>query len=350
MYTRDFSPPIPSPLVKGSPVYGTWNRAFDDVNLVDLSKPLALPLPPFLSRYRLKEWQSFLISNNAWVLSGAIMDLKYMRVTHLSLWDIEKRESLVFRKTLPMGSWRLPRSLSNASVTSKSLGFYLRIHSWLDAELIEIDIDIEERKKRAQFTGRVELDLHTAQTRPFTTCQPIVGKTCMYSSKIAAPVKGDFVFGGRHISMDSSDSSGIFCDYKGYFPYRLKQTWAQGQGRTAAGEAWAFSIVDSQADPACEHREHVLWFKGCAWPLPAIRITRASDTEDSDWVIQDTEGMVDLTFTPRALNVYGNNRFFSRTEYRAPLGVYNGTLVSPSGDTIPVRNIEGVIEYLYLRL
>ncbi len=350
MYTRDFSPPSPSPVVKGKAVHGTWNRAFDDVNLASLAKPLALPFPRFRSTYRLKEWQTFLLSNNSWVLSGAIMDLKYFRVARITLWDIEKREVLNYRKTLPMGSWRLPRSLSNSSVTSSSLGFYVRIHNWLDAELIEIDMDIDHRAKRNSFTGHVEFDLHEARTRPYTSCLPLAGDGCMYSSKIFTPVHGDFVFGGRHISMTPADSGGIFCDYKGFFPYRYRGTWAQGQGRTAEGLAWAFSIADNHIDPSSEHHEHVLWLDGSCHPLPAVRITRAGESVDSDWVIQDTEGMVDLTFTPRAPNSYTKNKILTRTDYQAPLGVYNGQLVSPHGDRIPVRNLEGIIENLYLRL
>lgn len=347
MYVREFSPPVSAPVSKGAPIYGTWDRAFDDINLIHLAK--SFPLPLFNAKNRLKEWQSFNASNEMWHISGLIMDLKRVRIAHCTLWDLENKRLLSYKKTLPYGSWRLPRSLSNSSITSKSLGFYLRIHNWLDADLIEIDIDIKGKKNREGFTGHLEFDFRQSGTRPFTTCQRLVNDSCMYSSKMYSQVKGDFVFNGRHITMQPQESGGIFCDYKAFLPYISSLIWARCHGRTQEGLPWAFSISESPSHADCVHGDQVLWFDKQAYALPAIRITRAGEDENADWVIQDTEGMVDLTFSPRLMENFQIRRPAIRTNYSSPRGVYNGTLVAPTGDKVNIRNAEGILENLIIR-
>jgi hypothetical protein len=71
---------------------------------------------------------------------------------------------------------------------------------------------------------------------------------------------------------------------------------------------------------------------------------------DSDWIIQDVEGMVDLTFTPKVQNRSGVGLIFTSAEFNAPLGCYNGMLVCAWGEKIEVRDLFGMGEKLYLRV
>jgi hypothetical protein len=71
---------------------------------------------------------------------------------------------------------------------------------------------------------------------------------------------------------------------------------------------------------------------------------------ESDWIIQDLEGMVDLVFTPQEQMRTGVNVLVTHTEYETPLGYYNGMLVSSGGEQITVRNLWGMGEKLYLRV
>jgi hypothetical protein len=75
-----------------------------------------------------------------------------------------------------------------------------------------------------------------------------------------------------------------------------------------------------------------------------------ADGVEKDWVIQDVEGMVDLTFTPQEHVRSAFNLFLTRWEYYTPLGFYNGMLVNSEGEQIPVRNLWGLGEKLYLRV
>jgi len=62
------------------------------------------------------------------------------------------------------------------------------------------------------------------------------------------------------------------------------------------------------------------------------------------------EGMVDLTFTPKEFNLSEIGLILTRINFNAPLGYYNGMLVSALGEQIQVRNVFGMGEKLYLRV
>jgi hypothetical protein len=115
------------------------------------------------------------------------------------------------------------------------------------------------------------------------------------------------------------------------------------------GRRIGFSIAENQARETFKNNENALWVDGRLTPLPPVRITMPKGNE-SNWVIQDMEGMVDLTFTPQESIRDVINVIAARVEYDTPLGYYNGMLVNSGGEQIPVRNMWGLGEKLYLRM
>jgi hypothetical protein len=72
--------------------------------------------------------------------------------------------------------------------------------------------------------------------------------------------------------------------------------------------------------------------------------------QENTWVIQDVEGMVDLTFTPKDLNKSGSKLVVTRVDYNIAFGFYNGMLINSDGKQIQIKNLFGIGEKLYLRV
>jgi hypothetical protein len=171
----------------------------------------------------------------------------------------------------------------------------------------------------------------------------------MYAFKVMAPVQGDAIFGGRHISLEPEKTSGIFCDFKGFYPYRMHAAWCAGTGFDPSGRRFGFHIAENQARESYKNNENALWIDGALTPLPPVKITLPGGV-DKEWVIQDMEGMVDLVFTPQEQVRYSTNFIITRTEYDSPIGQFNGAVVNAQGEKIPVKNIWGTCEKVYLRV
>lgn len=349
MYEREVLDPVPSPIKDGDVAAGTWARAFEEVDLLSIRRPFAWPLPRWMRDCRIKEWQAFIVQDDNFYLEMALINVKYLRMAQVSLYDKNTKEQLRFKKIIPLGGWLLPTELYNSSISSRSYGFYFRIHDWLDADMVKVDLDIEATRKRPSFTAHLEFDMDRTKTTPLVVNLLFAEKRPLYVYKGFSSVRGDMVFGGRHVSFNPSQACGIFTDYKGFYPYRMISTWCTAFGFDPDNRSFGFSIVENQAKESFKNNENALWIDGAITYLPPVRITMPEGPE-SDWVIQDLEGMVDLTFTPIEKSKQMFSIILASTDRHSAQGYYNGVLVNSKGENIQVRNLWGLGEDIYFRI
>jgi len=349
MYTREIQKPRVAPIENGVPLTGTWNKAFAQVDLLGIHRPYSWPLPRWVRDNRIKEWESFIVQDDHFFLEALLGNFKLFHLAQVFLYDKETEKNYVYRKMLPGNSWRMPRSLNHALVECHSSHFLFRIHTWLNADTIKLDLDIGAAKRQPAFTAHLAYCLGDGDITPTAVSLNFTERRNMYAYKTLAAVRGDLVLGDRHISLDPAHCTGIFCDYKGFFPYRMRGVYCGGMGFDGEGRRYGFHIVENQARETHKNNENAMWVNGAFTPLPPVRITMPGGVE-SDWVIQDLDGMVDLVFTPKEINRFGVNFLITSGDFIAPIGYYNGALVSSNNEQIQVHNQWGIGEKLYLRV
>ncbi|MCL2007068.1 MAG: DUF2804 domain-containing protein [Treponema sp.] len=350
MYTREIQAPRPTPVENGMPLQGTWTRAFEEVDLLDIHRPYPVPMPRGIRDFRIKEWETFIIQDDRFFLQARLCNLKFFRDAHVFMYDRETNERIEFRKLIPGGGWRLPRGLHNASVDSRSYGFFFRIHSWLDTESIVLELNIKRTRRRPALTAHAKFDLSlgaAGKALPMAVNLLFSERRSMYAYKVMTAVSGDLISGGKHFHLHPAKTSGLFSDFKGFYPYRMRSTWCAGLGFDEKNRRFGFALGENQAKEAFKNNENALWIDGKLTLLPPVKITRGPE---EDWIIQDMEGMVDLVFTPGepSRNIE-NFLFFSSDNERAP-GYFNGHFLSSEGEELTMRNVWGTCEKLYLRV
>jgi hypothetical protein len=349
MYTRELRTPQDTPIENGVPVQGTWTSAFKEVDLLSIQWPYRFPLPRSLLDTRVKEWESFIIQDERFFLQAILANIKFYRMAQVFLYNKESKEKTKYLKIIPLGGWKLPWNLYNSAIDSHSMGFFFRIHSWLDADIVGVDLDIAAKPRRPALTVHLTYDLHRGKTTPLVVNLGFSERRCLYAYKALAAVHGDLVFGGKRISLDPARTSGFFFDVKGFYPYPMSSTWCTASGFDKEGRRIGFTVAENQTRENRRNNENALWIDGELSPLPAVRITMPGGTK-ADWIIQDLEGMVDLVFTPQEQQRSGYNIILSRAEVENPLGYYNGMLMSAGGEQIQVHNLWGTGEKIFLRV
>jgi hypothetical protein len=348
MYTREILPPRASPVEDGTPLTGTWDRAFEKVDLLEIRRPYGYPMPRWARDWRIKEWQHFIVQDGRFSLDAIFSNLKLYTLIQITLYDKENGEKFFFRR-INAGGKQLPQSLSNSSIDSHSSHFFFRIHSWLDADTVKLDINIEAMRKKPPLTVHLAYNLNSQEVTPMAVSMGVSERRIIYAYKTFAPVRGDMVFGKDHVSLKQESCSGVFCDYKGFFPYGMNSKYCSGMGFNEENRRFGFHIAENQTKEPNKNNENALWLDGKLTPLPPVLITMPGGPE-ADWVIQDVEGMVDLTFTPKEQTKSWLNVLFTKAEYSAPLGFFNGMLVSSKGEQIHIKNLFGTGEILNLRV
>jgi hypothetical protein len=349
MYVREIQEPRAALVENGIPLYGTWTQAFESTDLLGINRPYKWPTPGWITDGRIKEWETFTVQDDHFFLYAVLFNAKYFRSAQVFLYEKETKGLIQFVKFLPFTGWHLPRNLANASIESRSYSFFFRIHGWLDAHSVRVDLDIKAAKKRPALTAHLTYDMARKTVTPMVVNLPFSGRRCLYAYKAVTPVRGDMVFGGRYVTLNPSKATGIFQDFKGFYPYRMASVWCTATGRDPAGRRIGFSLAENQTRETFKNNENALWVDGKLTPLPPVRITMPQGIE-SDWVIQDMEGMVDLTFTPEKPVRMAANLIITRASYDTPLGYFNGMLLNLKGEQISIRNMWGMGEKLYIRV
>jgi len=349
VYTREIQEPRQAPVENGIPLQGTWTKAFEEVDLLNIQKPYSFPMPRIWKDIRIKEWQSFIIHDDRYFFQAQLCNWKLYRTADVTVYDRETKEKCEFHKLMPGGGWRMPRGLYNSSVDSRSHKFVFRIHSWLDAENINVELNIEHNPWRSAFTAHATFDCSAGKTTPMAVNLLFSERRNMYAFKICTEVWGDIVCSGRHIHFNPVKTTGLFCDFKGYYPYRMRSIWCSGMGFDDKERRFGFTFGENQAREPYKNNENALWIDGSLTPLPPVKITRNGGPE-SDWIIQDMEGMVDLVFTPSVMGRNIRKIIFFTYDCENPLGVFNGVIVNALGEKLPIHNVWGSCEKLYLRV
>ena len=350
MYIREILPPRDSLVEKGNAVQGTWDKAFKEVDLLGIRRPFNWPLPRWLRALRIKEWESFCIQDDRVFIDIIIGNFKLCCFAQVLVYVKDKGEKYIYRKLLPGNkAWQMSQGLGNTSVSGRLQQFLFYIHNWLDGDTIKLAINVDESQRRAWLGTNLEFNMGKSNAAPMAVSFGFSEKRGMYAYKAMSSVQGVVVLGPRPISLDPNRAIGIFCDYKGYFPYLMKETFCCAMGYTKEGQKYGFHIGENQIRENYRNNENVLWIDGKMCPLPPVRITMSKGA-DAEWIIQDIEGMVDLEFTPKEPNNYSASFLLAGAELNSPLGYYNGMLLDSEGSKIIVRNLYGIGHNLYLRL
>ena len=115
---------------------------------------------------------------------------------------------------------------------------------------------------------------------------------------------------------------------RGYYKQRNKSTIAWGIG-TVKNQEIIFQLGNSNLDSTDpdKYNSNILVVNGKKTALPSVVITHPFGY-DKNWIIQDTESMIDLTFTPSSLYSRKINLIFMQTNYSHIYGIFEGVLLT----------------------
>ena len=115
------------------------------------------------------------------------------------------------------------------------------------------------------------------------------------------------------------------------------------------GRILSFQLGNSVTREDFQYNDNVLFLDGKVCPLPPVKITRPFGVT-GEWIIQDTESMVDLVFTPVSDSSRRMSAFVLRTDYHTVYGTYSGVLLTGDGEKIILKGYPGIGKKVRLRI
>lgn len=346
MAYRPFPPPPPLAVKEGEYELGRFSAPFPRANLLEVARPYGYRLPLFLKRLRLKEWQALQFGDQRWYFFTALYDARLFSLALFHAWDREKKRHLWFERVMPGSRYRFGESLEASRVACAGRRRSLSIEvAWGEGR---VDLNVARLARQGAFGGRFRFSCGPKVAAANSVCLPLGMNRAMCSTKVLMPVEGEFEVEGERFVLAGPAAMGVLDDHKGYYPYRMRYDWVSGFGLDARGRRAGFNLTDNQVKDQARYNENCVWIGNKAWALPPVRVTRATGPT-GDWVIQDTEGLVDLVFTPEVPHDIRFRLGVVEADYHGPFGSFKGFVKNGEGEKLEAERLYGAGEQKYMR-
>ena len=339
----------PDALVKkGRFSWGTFNGMVDTINPQEAKSPLGAPLPAFLKRFRLKEWQAFQFGNARFFCLSAIYNPKTMGLVQLVVIDRLKKRKYLFQRQLPPWQVHVGSDLKNGVSVSRGNGFFFSAHNHLDEGGVRHTILTGSRGQTPGLSVSIYGKHTPGLCTPLSICHPFGENRALYSHKALMPMSGTLCIGDERFVFEADESFLIMDDHKGFYPFAMKYDWVTAAGINEKGGLSGFNLTCNQVKNPEKYNENGLWENGNLHLLPPITVTRPKGHMEA-WDVQDRYGRVRLKFYPEYDGRVDLNVLPFKVRYRAPYGVFEGNIVDDHGVSHSFDGFFGMGEDKYIR-
>lgn len=348
LYTRSILNEVPvSPIENRKPHFGNFAGRFENFAIKGLYRPYGnLPVPTCFTNLTVTTIVRLLFQSPQIIgelsffsgLSCTIMETVY--------WNKATKKRNAYRQFLPRGFIHMPKRLGYNITACRTNWRYTKLLSRLNKGSMHADIDFVGSAGRPALEARLDIDFIDDEVAELSSVIPFfVAKRCEASYNFTAPMTGwlsenyfrDFIF--------PSEESVCFYDYrKAYCGHTTKRVFMTAFGRHEK-KILSFQLNSSVAPDSYKYNDNLLFYAGETTPLPPVKITMPYGIEKK-WNIQDTEGMVDLNFTP--LSVL--NRQILRSNYSIVYGVFDGTLLTKNGTSLKLDAYSGIARRVNIKI
>ncbi len=350
-YTRKIKQAPYTPVKNGKAIFGSFYGCFKKFDIRGLYGPFGnLPLPTFISDMRIADAMRFMFCNDDVIGEVSVYSCYLFSMMETSFWLRGNNEKYAYRQYLPARFIHLPKHIQYSITACRKRHRYARIFSRLSHGKLHIDLDFLARDTRPSCEARLDLDINNSEALDFTAVLPyFVSRRCQAIYLQTGLVKGWISLAYKpDILLEEENSVGLIDMRKAYIGYKTKMSLVCGLGKID-NKNLVFRISNSVAPDAYKYNENVLLYEAKRTPLPPVQITRPFGLMGK-WIIQDTEGMVDLVFNPISKNHKKVNAVIFRSEYNTIYGCFDGMLLDADGKEIKLKSFPGIIKKYNLRV
>jgi hypothetical protein len=358
LYTRPVAK-APDTLIKnGKPVFGTFFAAPEHLDIRGVRRPFAsIPLPPFVTNSAIRSNLTCMFNSGRFICSAEFFGMFLFGFVEIVFWDMELRKKNAYRTLIGPRVHFIPYALQKGVSATFNRRRKLKIAWNRKKNSLTFMCRLKGDALRPDIQGAFTANLAAAPFSEVTCVLPApVMRRCRAVYRFTAAIKGAFTVaargknGGQKETHSFSEGNMLFDMHRAYYKIRTKNEYAFGIGK-ADGQSIAFSIVSSSLEAANpdEYNENFLFVDGIPTLLPPVKITYPFGVAGK-WIIQDTESMIDLSFSPVLSHSRTHSLFVLSTRYHLIFGTYNGVLLTRDGQQVVLRDFPGIVKKHVFRL
>ena len=350
-YSRIITPAPRRPVENSVPLFGSYSGMFHTFDIRGVKKPFGdLPFPSFITDTRITDTLRLLFCDDNLIGEIEFFYGGYFAFMETTLWNRQTNRQLAYRQFLPLGFVHLPKYIAYSVATCRVKRRYVRIFSRLSKGMLYADFDFLTADERPSCEGRLDFDTRSPQCTDYSAVIPsFVSRRCQAVYFRSFAVNGWVNFGHNHdVQLNRTNAVGFLDFRKTYTTLRTKRSVVIGLG-FIEGVQVCFHLSNSIAPDSYSYNDNILFYGGKRIPLPPVRITYPFGSS-KNWIIQDTESMVDLTFTPSAISHRNLNILVWRRDYKTIYGMIEGSILIEDGVPLKLKGFPGIAKKVRMRM
>lgn len=350
MYSRIFKDPPAAIIQKGKANFGTYSDISPRLDIKGMRAPYAgLPLPAVISNLRIKSRLDYIFAVEKYIGFTEFFDFKILGIARIIFWNKESGKKYSYFSFMGPRRRFIPHSTSYGSCTSFRKKRFIRVFWGKNHQQLAMRFNVKGDSVRPDCSGAFFSSMYSENHSDNLFVSPApVSSRCSATWFTTMQTQGKLVINNEDV--DNSKGLAAMVVNRTYLRLHSISTIAWGLG-TVKNKNIVFQLKYSNLDAADSdtYNENILIVDGKQTALPPVYMTHPFG-KDKDWIIQDTESMVDLTFTPEALDSNTRNFIIMRTTYTSIYGTFSGVLLDSEGNKINLKNFPGIINRNLIRL
>ncbi len=356
MYTREILTPPKHLVHNGKPVFGTFDKFPEKLDIRGVEAPFGgIPLPHLITNFRIKSSLFFMFDIGAYIGTVNFFDQKIFGYAEVVFWNKDSKRKFAYRVYMGPRRRFIPHNLHSGFCASFAKNRYIRISWDHDRDRISLIFNLKGDSSRP--SARAAFVAHYSEQGmcEITSVLPSPTKSRCSATYTATPlIHGSLSLGKTKltdaITMEDTNGYGIFSINRMYYNLHAKQEFVTAAGMID-GKKVAFQIfapLENSVDTE-NLNGNILSTDGQCTTLPPVTITHPFGIT-KNWVIQDFENMVDLTFTPAADHFRDTTFFVTRMQEHTVFGTFEGSIRTKDNENIVLHNFQGIARKQSIRL
>lgn len=354
VYSRDIKKAPQSVVRKGKIHFGSFEGEPPNLDIRGVRAPFAgIPLPGMLSRFRIKSRLTYLFSVDNYIGMADFFDDKIFGLAEVIFWDRETGKKLAYHTFMGPRRRFVPVNTKEASCTSFGKTRYVRIAWSRIRDRISLSFVVKGSPFRPAAKGLFVASFQKNRRELlFVNPAPTIQR-CSATWLIPLKLSGGIATAKHRRLIKTipvAEGTGLLLMNRTYL--KMHSSAEMMFGLTSIdGKNVQFHFANSDYDAVDEDtfNDNFLSFGTQITPMPSIVITHPFGIEKK-WIVQDTENMVDLTFTPVSVNTRTLNIIIMRKAYTAIYGTFEGILMTKDGEKLALKECPGIVRKNLLRL
>ena len=356
MYKRELLDAPEKLVFEGKPVFGTFKSHPNRIDIRGVKKPYGiLPMPTFITNFRIKSRLSFSFTLGDYFGDIEFFDAKIFGYVDVCFWNKNTKQKFSYRSIIGTGRRFIPHEIEfPAAIISYKKSRYIRISWDRKHDKLSVIFNLHGDSVRPSANAALIAHFSDPMTTEITTNVPSPTlRRCSASYMTSLKLHGAITLvpkSEKPVTMQDSEGLSLFNMNRTFMKFRT-----HGEILTTIGfindKPISFKVFTGSQDSidSNKYNDNVLFYNGTVTPLPPIKITHPFGLMEK-WIIQDTENMVDLTFTPLSDCTHTISAFFIRTQYHNIYGTFEGALLTSSGEKISIHSLQGISKRYLIRL